>query len=131
MWRNACREIEAAARVDPVLDFLWHELKGVPAPEGDERLKESARKILANSFGSSFRKFLLIPHLTACPRCVSPVAKVVRSHMTPSFVFSPAVQFHVGIFFCHITLEIHNFLTSKIASKNQFNSEFPKMCPVQ
>ena len=37
-------------------DFLWRELRGVPAPGGDERLKESARKILANSFGSSFRE---------------------------------------------------------------------------
>ena len=56
VWRSACREIEAAARADPVLDFLWRELRGVPAPGGDERLKESARKILANSFGSSFRQ---------------------------------------------------------------------------
>lgn len=74
VWRNASREIEAAARVDPVLDFLWRELKGVPAPDGDERLKESARKILANSFGSSFRQLRLIPHLTDCPICVLPVA---------------------------------------------------------
>ena len=78
VWRSACREIEAAARADPVLDFLWRELRGVPAPGGDERLKESARKILANSFGSSFREaisngsqsFHVQPHLNEGSKCV-------------------------------------------------------------
>ena len=99
VWRNACREIEAA-RVDPVLDFLWRELRGVPAPDGDERLKERSRKILANSFGSSFRQPLLIPHLTGCPICSSPVASSVRyqrqeksSHITFSFEFFSRREF--------------------------------------
>ena len=77
VWKSACREIEAAARVDPVLDFLWRELKGVPAPDGDEGLKERARKILANSFGSSFRQPRLRHSIVAFLLCVSPVANVL------------------------------------------------------